>query len=340
MGLRERAPSNRAKLSPLGMGNGITGICGSPAESWAIEVAIPPFLLHGTIGRAVEKITSDGLRFRRHEATFTLDLLTAALVYGVPANHPHAPEREDPNSGEGSVFIVATSGWTPMLSPTTFIWVDSCSAEIYGGISKWIGSYYTLYPQGESAPNTSEIQKSLRNGGLRNCERWKQERSETLKVQSSNLLGQIRVTPAVTSFLREFEPGRRNGLVDKTVLSAKLISTTGIPELRDVAIFARACRWIRRLALSILQHNGFRIMKADVHPFCNVEDKFLWPAQDLNERIEMIRRYGGLHQLPGFPDAILLLQRLQRITTLERVAAQEMLSELELLTGHGNLAQR
>ena len=299
--------------------------------------ARPDFLFHGTLAPAAAAIARDGLRFRRHEPCFTLDLLTACLVYGAASQHPHVPRAAADDPDPGAFYVVWTKAWRPRLSPTTCIWTVPGQAEVRGGISKWMGSYFTLYPEGEPC-SRDEMARRFREGTLRDWPSWKRERSMPLRISPAEMAGPVRITPAVHAWLLGLDQAWRGG-VPQPAPPDSLRETLGdvlVTELLRAARTARASRWIRRLALSILRDRGFRIVAADVEPAHPVADSVLWAEP------EQTRRREALTTLLARPDgdaallrAMALLPRLSTATPDEADRVQLILQALERLTTTG-----
>jgi hypothetical protein len=292
-------------------------------------------LFHGTVGPSAEAIALEGLRFRRHEPSFTTDLVTAACTYAVPESHPRASLLAfESQCSAGAVFIVRADRWLTRLSPTSCVWIDPMRPDVCGGITKWIGSYLALYAQSQEC-RRDELAVRFRAGSLREWSAWKRERGEWLCVPTSDLIGPVPVSAAVLDWLRDIEAavlGKERGVREPLELLAA-VGDAGLSEIRCMAQSARISRWLRRLTLSVLRENGFRILKMDVWPAGIVEDKVLWSPAELRRRMVILRLYIERH-----PENVMLasafnqLERLLTLSCVQRDLAESTLSEIERAT--------
>lgn len=222
-----------------------------------------------------------------------------------------------------------------MPSPTTCVWFDAERLEVRGGITKWIGSYYTLYPEAERC-NRKDFVQRFRSGDLRRWPSWKHDRKEWLNVPPATLIGPIYITDAVRQWLRSLEISVESSISSIGDPPSTLVSTIGESLLLDicaVARYARVSRWIRRLTLSILRELGFNIIKTDVAYPNSVEESILWEGSELRSRLVLLQSYLPLNVEPAaFAVAANLLANLMSVNSSRDEMIDSVLTEIERLT--------
>ena len=301
----------------------------------------PAIVFHGTIGDAPGAIARDGLRFRRHEASFTTDLVTACCTYGVPGAHPRGPAGDPAAMPPGAVMGVSAPRWRPCPSPTTSVWMRRPVREVRGGITKWIGSYLTLYPS-PGPCRRDEYEALFRREALRECADWKRERGEWMSVAPGDLIGPLPVSGDLQAWLLDLEADLRHaarGIAAPEVLR-RTFGADGVAAIRLMAQRARFSRWLRRLTLSVLRAAGYRIVQADLLPPEPVREEVLWSEAELRDRSAVLH-----HCVERFPALapsralVLELGRLSEGTHVREDDAEALLRRVERATLHGWPAQ-
>ena len=242
----------------------------------------PPLVFHGAL---IEPgTTRDVFRFRRHEPTLTYDLATACLIYATPA---HNPNRHRYTSAVGGLCLaLRPTDWRPEPPPTARLWADHQTRAIKGGVTKWVGGYLSPYRAADRHDREAYAAK-FRRDTLRSDPHWKAERGEFLRLDAADIVHTGQITAQLRTWLASLDVELKGGPAAPRITSGweALTGKDGVA-VAAACWEARACRWVRRLFLSLLSAKGVPVISVDVIPHAQVTPPVLWSASDLATRLD------------------------------------------------------
>lgn len=271
---------------------------------------MPDCVAHGSLAPAITAILTGGLRVCASEPSFTRNVALAACRYAHPGRNSrhvysgqalaearrlaasgiipwdtnderqleHARGYWDTCDNSGQVLLISTLRWVPVPSLMSKIAFDRVHRTVSGGITKWIEGHLCLQRRGRADANDSVI-------------------------AVGDVVARIPATPKVRHALANFADAYTNPNADPPD-AARLLTTLGdhwhplasgwdferigrrIVDDMAEAVIANA---LRRLALSRLRGEGWRIVKTDHVVVHDEVEQVFWPREEVMPRTARLR---------------------------------------------------
>lgn len=149
-----------------------------------------------------------------------------------------------------------------------------------------MGGYLAPYRAADSS-NRDTYADRFKCGTLRSAPEWKAERGEYLHLDAADIIYSGQITAQLRTWLASLDIDLKGGPpAPRAIGDSEAFANEDRVALAAACWEARACRWIRRLFLSLLNAKGVPVISVDIIPHAQVAPPILWSASDLTTRLD------------------------------------------------------